>query len=102
MKELFPVVVLTFLHPALVLLILLVDEHYLSPERRARAWPGVTIAVASCIGFFGLPFLSLPIHFGRTRRTVLGVVLGFVVAALALGVLVGVDLGLVALGFAEE
>jgi hypothetical protein len=43
-----------------------------SPEALARAWPASTRTMA--LVYFGV--LSLPVHFGRTRRSVLGVLQG--------------------------
>jgi hypothetical protein len=51
------------------------DEHRLarvSPAMLARAWPPTTRSVA--IVYFGV--LAIPVHFGRTRRSVLGVLQG--------------------------
>jgi hypothetical protein len=58
------------------------DESRLAREPRDRAWPPATRTLA--LVYFGL--LSLPVHFWRTRRTALGVLLGFAWAAAALGV----------------
>jgi hypothetical protein len=49
------------------------DESRLSPRELGRAWPPATRTLA--LAYFGL--VSLPIHFGRTRRSALGILLGF-------------------------
>src|SRR4051812_48932298 len=49
------------------------DERRLSTSKRARAWPPATRLLACAI----FQELALPIHFWRTRRSALGVALGF-------------------------
>ena len=56
----------------LIALLLTLDERRLSPERLARAWPVSTKRIA--IVFGGI--FCIPIHFTRTRRTILGFILG--------------------------
>ncbi len=48
------------------------DERRLSPERLARAWPRVSLLSA----VFQFAMLAIPVHFARTRRSVLGLLLG--------------------------
>jgi hypothetical protein len=64
------------------------DERRLSPERLARAWPQSTrdVVVFATWQFgilFGCP--ALVVWFVRTRRSVVGVLLGLAAAALLLG-----------------
>ncbi len=77
---------------ALLFALLSWDEARLSPEQLARAWPPATRLLA--VVYFGV--VSLPIHFGRTRRSAAGILLGFAwAAAITLvdeGVAEGVDL----------
>jgi len=62
------------------------DETLLSEEQLGRAWPPATRALA--LAYFGM--VSLPVHFGRTRRPIpLGILLG---AGCASGALL-LDLG---------
>ncbi|MES1173012.1 MAG: hypothetical protein ABUL62_01695 [Myxococcales bacterium] len=73
------------------------DLAHLSEERLARAWPQASFLAA--VYAFGP--LSLPVHFGRTRRSLPGFALGVFWLALsllaeaavssALGALLGVD-----------
>ncbi len=51
------------------------DERRLPPEAQARAWP-MSTRLSAALAFGPL---ALPVHFFRTRRTVLGTLLGFVV-----------------------
>jgi len=57
---------------ALLFLIVVRDERRMPSDMLARAWPSSTRA--SAIVCFGL--LALPVHFGRTRRSLKGVALG--------------------------
>jgi len=56
------------------------DLRRLSPERLARAWTDASFL--SAVVAFG-PF-SLLVHFTKTRRSLLGFILGFVAAALTI------------------
>lgn len=49
------------------------DESRLDPERLERAWPAST-RLAAAVAFGPL---AVPVHFWRTRRSVLGTLLGF-------------------------
>ncbi len=49
------------------------DERRLPPLKRARSWPPATRLMACAI----FQELALPVHFWRTRRSVWGVLLGF-------------------------
>lgn len=60
------------------------DERRLSAEVLDRAWPTSTRLAAS----FAFGPLALPVHFFRTRRSVLGTGLGLLAAACLLGVTV--------------
>jgi len=62
------------------------DEGKLAPEELARAWPDASRLAA--IVFFGV--FSVPVHFGRTRRSAWGVCIGIACGVLvfALGQLV--------------
>ena len=57
-----------------IFVIVLRDERHLKPALLDRAWPPPSRV--SAIVAFGV--LCLPVHFGRTRRSVLGVLYGFV------------------------
>ncbi len=59
------------------------DTRRLDPERYARSWNEASFW--SAVVAFGP--LSIPVHFARTRRTVLGFLLGCAVMLLVLGVL---------------
>jgi len=59
------------------------DTRRLSPERRARSWSDASFW--SAVVAFGP--LSIPVHFARTRRTVVGFLLGCGVMVLVLAVL---------------
>jgi hypothetical protein len=61
-------------------LIVRFDEKRLSPERLARAWNPASFWIAIVV--FGP--LSLPVHFTRTRRSLLGFALGLGLAAAAM------------------
>ncbi len=56
--------------------ILRIDERRSTRIQRERAWPDSTRL--SAVVVFGA--LALPVHFGRTRRTFLGVLLGLALA----------------------
>jgi hypothetical protein len=58
------------------------DESRLTPEQLEHAWPPASLRIA--VVYFSV--LALPVHFGRTRRTALGVVQGVLWGALILGV----------------
>jgi hypothetical protein len=67
------------------------DESRMRPVERGRAWPPASLRIAVVV--FGV--VSLPVHFGRTRRTALGVLQGFAWAAalvvLQAGMAEGID-----------
>jgi hypothetical protein len=69
------------------------DESRLTPEQLERAWPSATRTLA--IVYFGALGVPVLVHFWRTRRTGLGVLLGLVAAVsvfgLNLAATVGVD-----------
>ncbi len=52
------------------------DEGRLSPEQRARSWPVSSRNAALVV--FGV--VALPIHYARTRRSVLGLLGGLALA----------------------
>jgi hypothetical protein len=59
--------------------IIVLDERRLRGVQAARAWPAVSRdAALFLVTQTGLPFLLLllPVHFGRTRRSALGVLMG--------------------------
>ncbi|WP_394828880.1 hypothetical protein [Pendulispora albinea] len=62
---------------AMVFIIVWWDERRLSPERLERAWPAST-RLASAVAFG--PF-CLPVHFWRTRRSVVGILTGILYSA---------------------
>jgi len=66
------------------------DLRRMKPEYRCRAWPDTTL-IASVVAFGPL---CLPVHFVRTRRGPLGLVVGLV--WMGTSVLVSALLGLVA------
>ena len=66
------------------------DERHLAPERFARGWPFATFWCS--VVTFGV--FCLPIHFWRTRRSLIGLGLGLFWALATTVVLAG--LGLVA------
>jgi hypothetical protein len=92
MNEILPLLVSWLVSTTAMFVIVQRDEARLSPEQRARAWPTASRRIA----VFYVGILSLPIHFGRTRRTFRGVLLGlaWTLAVLALdeGVTEGVEL----------
>jgi hypothetical protein len=65
------------------------DESRLTPAQLSRAWPPASLRIA--VVYFGV--VSLPVHFGRTRRSVLGVLQGFAWAALIAAVDEGIGAG---------
>src|SRR4051812_21831411 len=72
------ILVLSFvLNAALPYLVVRYDLSRLSEERLARAWPEASFLAAVFV--FGP--LSLPVHFTKTRSSVLGLLLGLVVCA---------------------
>ncbi|HEY4159733.1 MAG TPA: hypothetical protein VGM29_16595, partial [Polyangiaceae bacterium] len=75
-----------FLNGFLPYLVVRFDEARLSPERLARAWNPASFWVAIVV--FG-PF-SIPVHFVRTRRSLLGLALGLSCGAAALLLAFGV------------
>jgi hypothetical protein len=70
------------------------DEHRLSPAMLERAWPRASFW--SAVVAFGP--LCLPVHFVRTRRSVVGLLLGLLALIVALGVQILVGLALSFLG----
>ncbi len=81
MSEVVTLLVSWGLSLALLFKLLAWDERRLSPERNARAWPPATRSLA--LVYFGV--VALPVHFARTRRTLLGFLEG-----VAWGVAIGV------------
>ena len=69
------------------------DERRLAPQALERAWPPASFWMAVVV--FGP--LCLPVHFWRTRRSVLGVLMGVAAFALALAAQVLVASGVAAL-----
>jgi len=84
MAEILALLVPWVVSTTLIFLLIHRDEARLPPEQLARAWPTATRRTA--VVYFGP--LALPVHFGRTRRSVLGVVQGLA-WALAIGALDG-------------
>ena len=94
MAELVTFVLSLVVTTALVFLIVWRDERRLDPERLDRAWPATT-RIAAVVAFGPL---CLPVHFWRTRRSLVGVVLGFgwAIAVVVANVLVAEVVDLVA------
>jgi hypothetical protein len=65
------------------------DESRLTLVEKARAWPAASRLVA--VVYFGV--VCLPVHFGRTRRSLVGVLQGFAWAALVAAIDEGVGAG---------
>jgi purine-cytosine permease-like protein len=70
------------------------DERRLPPERLARAWN--VASFCSAVVAFGP--LCIPVHFVRTRRNLIGVLLGLLWTAIVLATLAGIGTALEALG----
>jgi hypothetical protein len=70
------------------------DERRLPPERLARAWN--VASFWSAVVAFGP--LCIPVHFVRTRRNLIGVLLGLLWTAIVLATLAGIGTALEALG----
>ncbi|MEO8903061.1 MAG: hypothetical protein ABI488_13385 [Polyangiaceae bacterium] len=97
MSEVFILVLSFVLNGALPYFIVRYDLRRLSEQRLARAWPPASFLSA----VFAFGPLSLPVHFTKTRRSLLGFGLGLGLCALtllaqgliasALGTLLGVD-----------
>ncbi len=64
-----------------VFLVLRLDERRMTPTQRAYAWPSTSRVAAGVV--FGI--LCVPVHFGRTRRSVVGALAGLGVAG-AIGI----------------
>ena len=94
MSKVVEVIVTMLLNIAVPVWLLRFDEHRLSQERLARAWPRASFW--SAVVTFGP--LCLPVHFVRTRRSVTGFLLGLLALAVALGLQILVSLALSALG----
>ena len=77
MSEVAPLLASWVVSVVLLFALLRWDESRLLPEQLARAWPPATRTLA--LVYFGV--VSLPVHFGRTRRTLLGVLQGVLWAA---------------------
>ena len=77
MSEVFILVLSFVLNAALPYFVVRYDVARLSEERLARAWPDASFLAAVFV--FGP--LSLPVHFTKTRRSLLGLLLGLVVCA---------------------
>lgn len=58
------------------------DERRLPEDLLARAWP----PSSKLAGALAFGPLALPVHYWRTRRTLLGTLLGFIALALVLAV----------------
>lgn len=86
MQEVLEILVAWAVTIAGIAVLVRLDERHLDRERLARAWPPSTFM--SALGFVVLggvligAVLALVAHFGRTRRSVWGVVLGLLAAAL--------------------
>ncbi|MEO7037740.1 MAG: hypothetical protein ABI548_27485 [Polyangiaceae bacterium] len=97
MSEVFILVLSFVLNGAVPYLIVRYDLRRLSERRLARAWPEASFLSA----VFAFGPLSLPVHFTKTRRSLLGFGLGLGLCALtllaqglianALSALLGVD-----------
>jgi hypothetical protein len=98
MREVVEIIVAWIGLPSLAYRLVLWDESRLRGERLERAWPRksrVAAVVGLSIVFWPMASLvALIIHFGRTRRSIAGVALGFAVAALAYAILVLLLLGI--------
>ena len=97
MSEAFILVLGLVLNAVLPYLVVRYDVARLSEERLARSWPQASFL--SAVFVFGP--LSLPVHFAKTRRSLLGLGLGVLMCALTvlaqvliasgLSLLLGVD-----------
>ncbi|HET7544623.1 MAG TPA: hypothetical protein VFK05_32360 [Polyangiaceae bacterium] len=81
MSETLVVTTSLVLNALLPYLIVRRDLHRLTGERLARAWTEASFL--SAVVAFGP--LALPVHYAKTRRSLLGLGLGVGLAALALG-----------------
>ena len=79
MVDLFLLLLGVFLNSYFPYLIVRFDEKRLSAERLERAWNPASFWIAIVV--FGP--LALPVHFTRTRRSLVGLGLGLALAALA-------------------
>ena len=91
MAEIVDILVSFAVSTTAIALLLSWDERRLSDEALARAWPVSTRGIAIVVG----GVLCLPLHFARTRRTVLGFFLG-VAWMIGVGLLTGLVSALVA------
>jgi hypothetical protein len=71
------------------------DESRMTPERLERAWPPATRTLA--VVYFGTLGVPVLLHFWRTRRSILGVLVGIAGSVLAFGLNVTAALGVDAL-----
>jgi len=80
MSEVFVLVLSFVLNAALPYFVVRYDVKRLSELQLARAWPEASFLSA----VFAFGPLALPVHFGKTRRSLLGVLLGLAVCAATL------------------
>jgi hypothetical protein len=78
MREIAELVVPWIATTWLIFAILRRDERRMTKEQRARAWPDASRW--SAVVVFGI--FAVIVHFARTRRSVLGFLVGFVVTVL--------------------
>jgi hypothetical protein len=82
--------------------IIVLDERHLEGEALARAWPSQSRDAAIFGIYLGVPPFCVLVHFVRTRRSALGVVIGLLwfcaVVAINIGAQVGVAIAIDWLG----
>jgi hypothetical protein len=82
--------------------IIVLDERHLEGEALARAWPPQSRDAAIFGIYLGVPPFCVLVHFVRTRRSTLGVVIGLLwfcaVVAINIGAQVGVAIAIDWLG----
>jgi threonine/homoserine efflux transporter RhtA len=96
MLEVTEILVYAVVTTTLFLLLLRFDEARLSPDRLARAWTTTSkLAVVGCslLGLSLFFYLGIVVHFGRTRRSFVGVAIGLLWA----GAVFAVDIGVLSL-----
>jgi hypothetical protein len=96
MNEVVAIVASWVMTTTMVFLTLRLDERRMTPTQRARAWPASSRVAAVVV--FGV--VCVPIHFGRTRRSFLGVLAGLGVM-LAIGALASIPDILLELGMID-